>query len=86
MVGIDRLRCLHLNDSKVAFASNRDRHENLGDGEIGEDGMRSILGAPGAPGAPRHPGGARDRRRAARTSRTWRACAALHEEGLALRK
>lgn len=45
-VGLDKLRCLHLNDSKTAFGSNRDRHENIGDGEIGEDGMRSILGCP----------------------------------------
>ena len=45
-IGIARLRCLHLNDSKTAFGSNRDRHENIGDGEIGEAGMRSILGAP----------------------------------------
>ncbi len=45
-VGIDKLRCLHLNDSKTAFGSNRDRHENIGDGEIGEDGMRGILGCP----------------------------------------
>ena len=46
VVGIDKLRCLHLNDSKTAFGSNRDRHENIGDGGIGEDGMRSILGCP----------------------------------------
>lgn len=46
VVGIDRLRCLHLNDSMTAFGSNRDRHENLGDGQIGEDGMRRILGCP----------------------------------------
>ena len=52
VVGLDRLRCLHLNDSKVAFASNRDRHENLGDGEIGEDGMRRILGRPDLQGLP----------------------------------
>ncbi len=45
-VGLDRLRCLHLNDSKTPFGSNRDRHENLGDGEIGADGMRRILGHP----------------------------------------
>lgn len=46
LVGIDRLRCLHLNDSKTEFASNRDRHENIGDGAIGEDGFRRILGHP----------------------------------------
>lgn len=46
LLGMDRLRCLHLNDSKVGFASNRDRHENLGDGEIGEEGLRRFLGHP----------------------------------------
>ena len=51
-VGIAKLRCLHLNDSKTPFGSNRDRHENIGDGEIGEDGMRSILGAPQLQGLP----------------------------------
>ena len=51
-VGLERLRCLHVNDSKVAFASNRDRHENLGDGEIGKDGLRRILGCPALQGLP----------------------------------
>ena len=46
IVGIEKLRCLHLNDSKTAFGSNRDRHENLGDGEIGEEGFRRILSHP----------------------------------------
>lgn len=46
VLGIAQLRCLHLNDSMTAFGSNRDRHENLGDGEIGAEGMRSILSAP----------------------------------------
>ncbi len=46
VVGLDRLRCLHLNDSMVPFACNRDRHANIGDGAIGEDGMRRILGCP----------------------------------------
>lgn len=45
-LGIAQLRCLHLNDSMTAFGSNRDRHENLGDGQIGAEGMRRILGAP----------------------------------------
>ncbi len=52
VVGLDRLRCLHLNDSKTAFGSNRDRHENLGDGEIGADGMRRILACPELQGLP----------------------------------
>ena len=46
VVGIDKLRCLHLNDSMVGFGSNRDRHANLGEGEIGEDGLRALLGSP----------------------------------------
>ncbi len=37
-VGLDRLRCFHLNDSKVDFGANRDRHENIGDGTIGAEG------------------------------------------------
>lgn len=43
--GLDRLRCLHLNDSKAELGSNRDRHENIGDGLIG-DGLATILGHP----------------------------------------
>lgn len=83
-VGIARLRCLHLNDSKTAFGSNRDRHENLGDGEIGEEGMRRILGAPPLQGlpvileVPGLDGKGPDPENMARARR-------LHEEGLAAR-
>lgn len=45
-LGIAQLRGLHLNDSMTEFGSNRDRHENLGDGLIGAEGMRRILSAP----------------------------------------
>jgi deoxyribonuclease-4 len=44
LVGLDRLRALHLNDSKVALGANIDRHANLGEGELGEDGIRVFLG------------------------------------------
>jgi len=44
--GLDRLVMLHLNDSKTPFGSNRDRHENIGEGEIGLDGFRSIVTHP----------------------------------------
>jgi deoxyribonuclease-4 len=44
--GLERLGCLHLNDSKVPFGSNRDRHENIGDGSIGADGLAALLGHP----------------------------------------
>jgi deoxyribonuclease-4 len=44
VVGLDRLRALHLNDSKVGLGANVDRHANLGEGELGEDGIRVFLG------------------------------------------
>jgi deoxyribonuclease IV len=43
-VGLERLRALHLNDSATALGSNRDRHAVIGEGEIGEDGLRVFLG------------------------------------------
>jgi deoxyribonuclease-4 len=36
-IGLGRLRAVHVNDSKVALGSNRDRHDNIGDGLLGED-------------------------------------------------
>jgi deoxyribonuclease IV len=51
-VGLDRLRCLHLNDSKVAFGANRDRHENIGEGTIGTPGFVALLGHPDLQGLP----------------------------------
>ncbi|HEU5214958.1 MAG TPA: deoxyribonuclease IV [Gaiellaceae bacterium] len=35
-VGLDRLRALHVNDAAAPFASNRDRHANILEGELGE--------------------------------------------------
>ncbi len=35
-IGLDRLRCLHVNDSKMPLGSNRDRHDNIGEGLMGE--------------------------------------------------
>ena len=37
LIGLDRLRALHANDSKAPLGSNRDRHDNIGDGLLGED-------------------------------------------------
>lgn len=45
-VGLDRLRCLHVNDSKVPLGSNRDHHANLGKGELGRKGLRPFLSEP----------------------------------------
>jgi deoxyribonuclease IV len=41
-IGLERLRALHANDSKAPLGSNRDRHENIGDGLIGE-GLGTFL-------------------------------------------
>jgi deoxyribonuclease-4 len=35
-VGLDRLRALHINDAAAPLGSNRDRHANIGEGELGE--------------------------------------------------
>jgi deoxyribonuclease-4 len=44
-VGLDRLRCLHVNDSAVPLGANRDKHATLGDGELGERGLSVFLSA-----------------------------------------
>jgi deoxyribonuclease-4 len=52
VVGLDRLGSLHVNDSMTALGSNRDRHANLGDGEIGPKGMAAFLSEPRFDGLP----------------------------------
>lgn len=43
LVGLDRLKLIHLNDTKGDLGSGLDRHEHIGMGFIGEDGFRHIL-------------------------------------------
>jgi deoxyribonuclease IV len=45
-VGIRRLGSLHLNDSQTPLGSNRDRHANIGTGELGEAGCSAFLSEP----------------------------------------
>jgi len=45
-VGLDRVRVIHMNDSKVALGSRVDRHEHIGRGKIGLDAFRVILKHP----------------------------------------
>jgi deoxyribonuclease IV len=52
VVGCDRLGSLHVNDSATPLGSNRDRHANLGDGEIGAKGMAAFLSEPRFDGLP----------------------------------
>jgi deoxyribonuclease IV len=44
-IGLDRLRALHANDAKAPLGSNRDRHDNIGEGLIGE-GLGVFLAHP----------------------------------------
>lgn len=46
-LGKGRIRSLHLNDSQTPLGSNRDRHANVGEGELGRDGCAAFLGARG---------------------------------------
>jgi deoxyribonuclease IV len=46
IVGLDRLGSLHVNDSAMPLGSNRDRHANLGDGEVGREGIAAFLSEP----------------------------------------
>jgi deoxyribonuclease IV len=45
-IGLRHLRCLHLNDSKTAFGSRRDRHELIAEGSLGAEPFRRIMRDP----------------------------------------
>lgn len=46
IVGLDRLKCFHINDSKKDLGTRVDRHEHIGKGFIGLDGFRNIMNDP----------------------------------------
>ncbi len=46
LIGIDRIKFFHLNDSKKGLGSRVDRHEHIGKGEIGTEGFASLLNDP----------------------------------------
>ena len=46
VIGLGRVPVIHANDSVTGLGSNRDRHANIGDGQIGEDGFRALLHEP----------------------------------------
>jgi len=52
LIGLRRLGSLHVNDSANPLGSNRDRHANLGDGEIGREGIAAFLSEPRFEGMP----------------------------------
>jgi deoxyribonuclease-4 len=83
-VGLDRLGSLHLNDSQTPLGSNRDRHANVGEGELGEEGCAAFLSEARFEGLPlvlETPGPDKTGPTAAEIAR----CMALRERGLAAR-
>jgi len=53
LIGLEHLRCLHLNDSKTPFNSRKDRHELLGEGSLGPEPFRRIMRDPRFTGIPK---------------------------------
>ncbi len=52
IIGLDRLKAIHMNDSKNPFASHKDRHEKIGEGSIGLQAMVNIINHPKLQGIP----------------------------------
>jgi len=46
VIGLDKLKALHINDSKNPFGSHKDRHECLGRGSLGLDTFRAVVNHP----------------------------------------
>ncbi|MBO4520763.1 MAG: deoxyribonuclease IV [Alphaproteobacteria bacterium] len=46
IIGLDRLKAIHLNDTKNPFASHKDRHEKLGQGFLGEAALVKVVNHP----------------------------------------
>lgn len=46
IIGLDRLKAIHINDSKNSFSSHKDRHEKIGDGSIGIEAFTRIINHP----------------------------------------
>ncbi len=83
-LGEGRIRSLHLNDSQTPLGSNRDRHANIGEGELGQDGCAAFLSAPGFEELPcvlETPG----QKRSGPSAEEVELAVALRERGLAAR-
>ena len=46
VIGLDRVKLLHGNDSKADLGEKKDRHEHIGKGKIGKEGFKAVLGSP----------------------------------------
>lgn len=52
VIGLDKLKAIHMNDSKNPFSSHKDRHEKIGEGSIGIEAMARIINHPKLSGLP----------------------------------
>ena len=52
VIGLDRLKAVHINDSKNEFNTHKDRHELIGKGFIGEDALKAVVRHPALQGKP----------------------------------
>jgi len=52
VIGLDRLKAIHLNDSTTAFASRKDRHEKIGEGSLGLEAVVRFITHPALQGLP----------------------------------
>ena len=43
IIGVDKIGCVHVNDSKNVFGLHKDRHENIGFGEVGFDTLMNVI-------------------------------------------
>jgi deoxyribonuclease-4 len=52
VVGLEHLECVHLNDSKHDCGTNKDEHAHVGEGKIGDEGMRAFVNHDAVEGVP----------------------------------
>ena len=52
VIGLERLKAIHMNDSKNPFASHKDRHEKIGEGSIGLEAFERMVNHPKLQGIP----------------------------------
>lgn len=52
IIGLQKLKAIHMNDSKNPFGSHKDRHEKIGEGSLGLEAFRRIINHPSLKGVP----------------------------------
>ena len=70
VIGIDRLKALHLNDSKFGLGERKDRHAHIGEGELGLEAFRLVVNDTASSWAPRYFGDRERQRRRRRPAQS----------------